>query len=106
MRLFVLLEEFQQVARTDFFFTFDQHFHVDRQRIPRLQVSRHGAQLSGNGALVIGGAAAKQPAVPARQRPGVGFPVVLRVADLVDRLHVVMGIQEDRRLAGAPSHSP
>ena len=41
-------------------------------------------------------AAGEEPAVAARELPRVALPLL----DEVDRLHVVVGVEEDRRLAG------
>ena len=48
-------------------------------------------------ALVVGGAAAKEPAIAPRQFPRIRFPLIVEI----DRLHVVVGVQEDGRLIGA-----
>ena len=74
MRFLVLLEEAEQVVRADLLLALDQHLDVDRQRPLGLEVGGHGPELGGDGALVVGGAAAVEPAVAARQRPGVGLP--------------------------------
>ena len=53
-------------------------------------------ELNGDGPLIVGGPAAKESAVAFGQRPRIGDPVFTRF----DRLHVVMGIQEDGGFAG------
>ncbi len=96
IRSLVDLEELHQVLRADLLLALDEHLDVDRQRVAGLAVGGDGAEEGGDRALVVGGAAGEEPAVAARQLPRVGLPLL----DEVDRLHVVVGVQEDGRLAG------
>ena len=92
----VFAEERQQVTRADFFLALDQHLDVDGQLAVRFEEGGDGGELGGDGPLVVGAAPAKQPAIAARQLPGRRLPLL----EEVNRLHVVMGVEEDRRFAG------
>jgi hypothetical protein len=51
--LLVILEELLQVFRAHFFLAFHQHLDVDRQAALSLEVGGDGAELRGDGALVV-----------------------------------------------------
>ena len=91
----VLTQQFIEAGRSDFLFPFDQHLHVQRKFARRAKIGPDRGRVQHGACLVIRHPAAVQPAVPFRRLEGRGLPQ-LRAAD---RLHVMVGVQQDRGLA-------
>ena len=92
----VRVHKIPQAHAADFFFAFDHHFQIDGQiarcfhdRVQRADVDVHLA-------LVIGRAAAEQISAANGGFEGRRSPQIQRLG----RLHIVVAVEQDRRLAG------
>ena len=86
----VLLEEVNEVLRTDLFLALDHELHVARQRSDGLEVARDRGHVGHDPALVVGDAAAVEPAALLHRLEGRRGPARL----VAHRLHVVVAIEE------------
>ena len=91
----VRLDEVVEVGRADLFFPLEDDLHVDRQPAVLLQVRFNRLEVHEDLPLVVGRAARVDFAVADGRLEGRGFPQL----DRVDRLHVVVAVEEDGRRA-------
>ena len=94
--LLVRAHELVEVRAAHFLFALDEELDVDRQAPVLLDVRLDGLDVHEHLALVVGGAARVDLAVAHRRLERRGGPQVQRV----HRLHVVVAVEEDGRLAG------
>ena len=95
-QLFAGGDERLEIRGTDFFFAFDEELHVDRARTAGFQVRLERVDVDDELALVVAGAPRVEPSVSHRRLERRARPQLDRVLGL----HVVMAINEDRRLSG------
>ena len=88
-------DEVVEVHAADFFFALDEELDVERQAAGLLQVRLDRLDVHEHLALVVGGAARVDLAVAHRRLERRAGPQI----DRIDRLHVVVAVEEDRRLA-------
>src|SRR5688572_4393999 len=93
----VLLTDFPEARRTNFFAGLDQHLHVEAELAAYLQRGGERREVDGVLALVVGGAAAVEAIALALQRPGIEAraPAFFLAAD-----HVAVAVGEDRDQRG------
>ena len=89
------LDEVVEVRRADFFLAFEDDLHVDRQLAGLLQVRLDGLEVHEHLALVVGRSARVDLAVADGRLKGRRLPQL----DRIDRLHVVVAVEKDRRRA-------
>ena len=92
----VLAHELVEVLAADFLLALDEDLDVDRQRPGLLQPGLDGLEVHEDLALVVGRAARVDLAVAHRRLKRRRLPQVHRV----DRLHVVVPVEQHRRRAG------
>ena len=92
----VRFEKFREVRTADFFFAFDDKREVAGQGGAGFQIGFDGFEMREVLAFVVGGAAGKNRAALDARREWRRCPLV----DRVRRLHVVMAIDHEVRLAG------
>ena len=99
--LAVLGEEGLERRRADLLLALDEHGDADAGAV-RVggEVGAHGGQVGADAGLVVGGAAAEEPAVALGGDEGVARPV----RRLAGRLDVVVGVEQDGR--GARGRGP
>ncbi len=90
----MLLQQRREAVGADLLLALDEHHDVDRQVVA---VDAEGAEVGGDAGLVVGGAAGVEPAVALGRLERRGVPVGV----VVLRLHVVVGVEQDRRRAVA-----
>jgi len=93
----VLADERLHARRADLLLPLEEHLDVDRQPSLGGQHRLEGLEVDPHAALVIDRAARVQPPVADGRLEGRRHPFVQRI----DRLHVVMGVDQHRRAVGA-----
>ena len=96
------LDEVVEIGGADFLLALEDDADVDRQAAVLLQVRFDGLEVHEDLALVVGGAARVDLAVADRRLERRRLPQL----DRIDRLHVVVAVEEDRRRALRASQSP
>ncbi len=89
--LSVCTEKLSEVLGADFFFTFDDQFHIDWKRSSRLEPGAKRSSVQQDSGLVVNHAASVETTVGANGRLEGGALPVFRATG---RLHVVMGIDQ------------
>ena len=89
------LDEVVEVGGADLLFALEDDLHVDRELAGLLQVRLDGLEVHEHLSLVVGRSARVDLAVADRRLKGRRLPQL----DRVDRLHVVVAVEEDRRRA-------
>ena len=89
-------DEVVEVDAADFLLAFEDELHVHRQPAVLLQVRLDRLEVHEHLALVVGGAARVDLAVADRRLERRRLPQLQRI----DRLHVVVAVEQDRRRAG------
>ncbi len=92
----IALDRCVEVRRADLFLAFHHDFQIDRQRSARVHVCVDGGQMHHDLSLVVDGAASEDLAVAHVAFERRRLPQIERV----DRLHVVVAVNEHGRLPG------